>query len=252
MQRIERQTRIGNTKPPKGNKSLGTANGTTGALRIIEHDIGIQSGNHRAVSVIEHEDHDRSRNARDGQRKRSLLGKGNVDVSRTKLLLRRNPSGRNAGTVPIADFTHRLTSDLDMIQAYNIPSGSRGNENLHNFEPMLQSSDDEEFDRSDSPEVLPGGLFLKTTKRRANRISALQREDGSWFSEAFELKNLAKDFYQNLFTSSLVSPLPTAPHDGFPIMKNRTRTILLAPVSMEEVSHAIFSIGASKARGVMV
>ncbi|GMI76948.1 hypothetical protein HRI_001364100 [Hibiscus trionum] len=43
---------------------------------------------------------------------------------------------------------------------------------------------------------------LVIARRRANRISALQRDDGGWFSNANELMQLATTFYRDMFTSS--------------------------------------------------
>ncbi|KAK8565021.1 hypothetical protein V6N12_058597 [Hibiscus sabdariffa] len=68
---------------------------------------------------------------------------------------------RAAGNVSVIDFTHRLMADLDMVQAQDIPSGSRGGGALHFREPMVQSSDDEAFYRSDSPEVFPEGAVFE-------------------------------------------------------------------------------------------
>ncbi|KAL4334407.1 hypothetical protein GQ457_07G010750 [Hibiscus cannabinus] len=89
----------------KGNKPLGSKKDMVGAVRIIEHNTGLKLGDHKAVSVIEQESHDKIKDAGVGQRRRTNLGKGIVDVSRSK-----------------------------------------------GHEAMLQSSDDEDFYISDSPE----------------------------------------------------------------------------------------------------
>ncbi|KAK8670799.1 hypothetical protein V6N13_037416 [Hibiscus sabdariffa] len=56
-----------------------------------------------------------------------------------------------------------------------------------------------------------------------------------------ELQELAKEFYQNLFTSSLEYPLFTTPHGRFLVLDDRYRDSFLSPVSMEEVRRALFS-----------
>ncbi|KAL4352696.1 hypothetical protein GQ457_06G009900 [Hibiscus cannabinus] len=129
----------------RGNKSLGSNKDMVGAVQIIEHDTGLKIGDHKVVSVIEDDSHDTSRSRGVGQRKKTTLGKGIVDVSRSKLLLRCNHGGRNADSIPIMDFTN---------------SGSRAGAHLQDHEAMLQSSDEEVSYRSDSPEVLPEGAVF--------------------------------------------------------------------------------------------
>ncbi|KAK8649319.1 hypothetical protein V6N13_130049 [Hibiscus sabdariffa] len=144
----------------RGNKSLGSKKDMDGAVQIIEHDTGLKIGDHKAVSVIEDDSHDTSRSRGAGQRKKTNLGKGIVDVSRSKLLLRRNHGGRNTDSIPIMDFTSRLSSDLDMIHTHDGSSGSRAGGHLIDHEAMLQSSDEDASYRSDSQEVLPEGAMF--------------------------------------------------------------------------------------------
>ncbi|KAK9003975.1 hypothetical protein V6N11_001793 [Hibiscus sabdariffa] len=144
----------------RGNKSLGSKKDMNGAVQIIEHDTGLKIGDHKAVSVIEDDSHDTSRSRGAGQRKKTNLGKGIVDVSRSKLLLRRNHGGRNADSIPLMDFTSRLSSDLDMIHTRDGSSGSRAGGHLIDHEAMLQSSDEDASYRSDSQEVLPEGAMF--------------------------------------------------------------------------------------------
>ncbi|KAL4375791.1 hypothetical protein GQ457_02G041460 [Hibiscus cannabinus] len=144
----------------RGNKSLGSKKDMDGAVQIIEHDTGLKIGDHKAISVIEDDFHDTSRSRGAGQRKKTNLGKGIVDVSRSKLLLRRNHGGRNADSIPIMDFTSRLSSDLDMIHTHDGSSGSRAGGHLIDHEAMLQSSDEDASYRSDSHEVLPEGAMF--------------------------------------------------------------------------------------------
>ncbi|KAK8984918.1 hypothetical protein V6N11_064464 [Hibiscus sabdariffa] len=93
---------------------------------------GLKSGDHMAVSIIEHELNGNPRDIHDGQRGKIVSGKGKIDVSRNNVQIHRN-------------------SDLDMVQAHDQPGGSRGRGVLYNFEPMLHSSNDETFYRSNSP-----------------------------------------------------------------------------------------------------
>ncbi|KAK8514784.1 hypothetical protein V6N12_057680 [Hibiscus sabdariffa] len=144
----------------RGNKSLGSKKDMDGAVQIIEHDTGLKIGDHKAISVIEDDFHDTSRSRGAGQRKKTNLGKGIVDVSRSKLLLRRNHGGRNADSIPIMDFTSRLSSDLDMIHTHDGSSGSRAGGHLIDHEAMLQSSDEDASYRSDSHEALPEGAMF--------------------------------------------------------------------------------------------
>ncbi|KAK8660680.1 hypothetical protein V6N13_051595 [Hibiscus sabdariffa] len=146
---------------PEGDNAERASKDMVGAVRIIEHDTGLKMGDHKAVSVIEQESHDTSKSTGVGQRKRTTLGKGIVDVSRSKVLLRRNPGGRNADSIPITDFMNRLSSDLDMIQTHDGSSGSRAGGHLQDHEAMLQSSDEEDSYRFDSPEVLPEGAVFE-------------------------------------------------------------------------------------------
>jgi hypothetical protein len=86
-------------------------------------------------------------------------------------------------------------------------------------------------------------------RRRKNRIRRLRREDGTWTSDPSEMENLARDFFQKLYTREDV--IQTAP------VIDTMRTCidadmndrLCAPFSEKEISDALFQIGPLKAPG---
>ncbi|KAK9046398.1 hypothetical protein V6N11_052286 [Hibiscus sabdariffa] len=87
------------------------------------------------------------------------------------------------------------------------------------------------------------------TRRQVNRISALQEDDGSWCTEDADLKELALNFYGELF-SSLPAPRPIYGTCGvFPSLVECNSGFFDAPVTLDEIRQTVFSMGATKAPG---
>ncbi|KAK8975499.1 hypothetical protein V6N11_034508, partial [Hibiscus sabdariffa] len=87
-------------------------------------------------------------------------------------------------------------------------------------------------------------------RKRVNRISALQRDDGVWYSEEVDLKKLATKIFRTLFTSSSEPHLLYVTCGVFLTIKVYTRDTFLAPISTEEIHQAVFSMDASKSPGI--
>jgi len=86
-------------------------------------------------------------------------------------------------------------------------------------------------------------------RRRANRIEALQQEDGHWISSAEEIKHLVVDYFATLFTEPLASPRIDLPSGLFPRLPETTLTELSKPYSSTEILRALRSMAPFKAPG---
>ncbi|KAK8603658.1 hypothetical protein V6N13_096132 [Hibiscus sabdariffa] len=158
---------------------------------------------------------------RGDQRRTSILGSGKFDVSRHHLHVRRGNGNWVSGNVSAVVFARQLTVDLDTVGVKGLPNSSRGLGRLSGeMSLMLHSSNEEEFYRSDSPEILP---------------EALQNVDGLWCTEVADLKKLALEFYNDSFTSSHVSRPVDSMRGAFPRLQERDREAFETPVFMYEV-----------------
>ncbi|KAL4280137.1 hypothetical protein GQ457_03G022960 [Hibiscus cannabinus] len=114
-------------------------------LQVVEHNVGFMRGEHRAVIINEHGRTGGSKGFRGDQRRRPVVGSGKIDVSRRHIQMRRGVGARVS------------------VGAQGLPSSSRNPRLSGELSPMLHSSDEEEFYRSDSPEVLPEGAGAAST-----------------------------------------------------------------------------------------
>jgi hypothetical protein len=85
-------------------------------------------------------------------------------------------------------------------------------------------------------------------RHKKNRISKLQREDGTWATEPDEMEGMATSFFQNLYSHEeglqpniILDRLSSRVDNG---MNER----LCAPFSEQEISDALFQIGPSRPR----
>jgi len=86
--------------------------------------------------------------------------------------------------------------------------------------------------------------------RRANRIEALQHDDGHWISSTKEIKHLVVNYFANLFTEALPSPRIDLPSGLFPRLPEATLTELSKPYSSAEIFRALRSMAPYKAPGL--
>jgi hypothetical protein len=88
-----------------------------------------------------------------------------------------------------------------------------------------------------------------TAQRRANRISRLERPDGSMCDDSSEIKGMVHNFYEHLFTSescpSVDSVLDAIPQKVTAEMNES----LNLPYTDEEIRVALFQMGPTKAPG---
>ncbi|KAL4291953.1 hypothetical protein GQ457_14G024000 [Hibiscus cannabinus] len=105
-------------------------------VQVTEHIRGISHGEHRAVRINEQES------------------------SRRSLQVRRDCGARVTEHVSASEFVNRVTSELHSFERRDKASSSGGPAAHGASSPMLQSSDDEDFYRSDSAEILPEGALF--------------------------------------------------------------------------------------------
>jgi hypothetical protein len=84
---------------------------------------------------------------------------------------------------------------------------------------------------------------------KKNGIRKLKRQDGTWTSDKIEMEDMAKDFFQSLYTrDEHVNPsrITDLIHQSVDEEMNKD---LCAPFSEKEISDALFQIGPLKAPG---
>ncbi|XP_061998871.1 uncharacterized protein LOC133716160 [Rosa rugosa] len=86
-------------------------------------------------------------------------------------------------------------------------------------------------------------------RRRRNKVDGLFAEDGTWSENPAVMKNIAKSFFQNLFTVEEVPDLLFTIPNLFPTVELNNIKELAAPVCYQEIRSALFSIGGMKAPG---
>ncbi|XP_072084307.1 uncharacterized protein [Arachis hypogaea] len=86
-------------------------------------------------------------------------------------------------------------------------------------------------------------------RRRTNKVDSLQDIDGNWVSDKITLKNMAFNFYFNLYSDDtpdsefiLRNSFPTLPQDDLDAIGNM--------LSLSEVKDLIFNMGSLKAPGI--
>ncbi|XP_039055511.1 uncharacterized protein LOC120198223 [Hibiscus syriacus] len=88
------------------------------------------------------------------------------------------------------------------------------------------------------------------TKRRANKIETLKREDGSWSTDQEELREMAIQFYTKLFSSSGDPKYNYEIRGKFQKIEEHEKESLTREVTNEKIKEAIFGIGPLKALGI--
>ncbi|KAK8538081.1 hypothetical protein V6N12_044220 [Hibiscus sabdariffa] len=131
------------------------------SVQVIEHNTGFMKGDHRTMLINEQGRFGGHKGVRGDQRRTSILGSGKFDVSRHHLHVRRGNGNWVSGNVSAVVFARQLTVDLDTVGVKGLPNSSRGLGRLSGeMSLMLHSSNEEEFYRSDSPEILPEGAVF--------------------------------------------------------------------------------------------
>ncbi|KAL4302897.1 hypothetical protein GQ457_10G006760 [Hibiscus cannabinus] len=128
-------------------------------MQVVEHNVGFMRGEHMAMIINEHGRTGGSKGFRGDERHRTVVGSGKIDVSRRHIQVRRGVGARVSGNLSAAEFTHELTMKLDTVGARGLLSSSRNPGLSGELSPMLHSSDEEEFYRSDSLEGVASTVF---------------------------------------------------------------------------------------------
>ncbi|XP_061993910.1 uncharacterized protein LOC133711840 [Rosa rugosa] len=86
-------------------------------------------------------------------------------------------------------------------------------------------------------------------EKKKKKVDGLFAEDGTWSENPAVMKNIAKSFFQNLFTIEEVPDLRFTIPNLFPTVELTNIKELAAPVCYQEIRSALFSIGGMKAPG---
>lgn len=86
-------------------------------------------------------------------------------------------------------------------------------------------------------------------KRRRDRIEGLQDEQGEWVYEQNVLKNMARSYYNNLFSSEANTDLRINSEHSFPPLNDFDKNLLSCYVTDVEIKEAVFDMGGFKAPG---
>lgn len=94
-------------------------------------------------------------------------------------------------------------------------------------------------------------FFHLTTlvRRRRNKIEGLFDSNGNWFSDAQSMKNIAVDFFANLFSAQDLVNCRFSISRSFPEIEQCFLDDISQPVSLMDVKNSLFSIGGLKASG---
>ena len=85
------------------------------------------------------------------------------------------------------------------------------------------------------------------TKRRRNRITSLENEEGKWCESEQDVENEICGFYKKLFTSSQLIEFEAVTKGVPRTITNEMNTMLIKPVEEMEVKNALFSMHPNKA-----
>ncbi|KAE8714290.1 hypothetical protein F3Y22_tig00110198pilonHSYRG00127 [Hibiscus syriacus] len=86
-------------------------------------------------------------------------------------------------------------------------------------------------------------------RRRTNTITSLKTQDGIWCTDQQKLKDMAVDFYKQLYTSSGCNGTNYSTRDQFPRESMETMQSLCRPIEDEEIKGVIFEMNPLKAPG---
>ncbi|MCH90244.1 RNA-directed DNA polymerase (Reverse transcriptase), partial [Trifolium medium] len=91
---------------------------------------------------------------------------------------------------------------------------------------------------------------LKTVnRRRRNNVIMLKNESGQWVDDVVQLQNLATDFYKKLFADNQINRQWHNTSVTYPMLDTLMMNKLAAPICVEEVKKAVFSMHPWKAPG---
>jgi hypothetical protein len=87
------------------------------------------------------------------------------------------------------------------------------------------------------------------TRRRRNNILMLRGEDGSWIENADQIRSMANDFYQKLFSRNQILYDWYQTDVTYPKLSNEVLQKLNASIVNDEVRRAVFKMNPWKAPG---
>lgn len=87
-------------------------------------------------------------------------------------------------------------------------------------------------------------------KRNVNKIIMLKDDSNHWVSDEFLLRDMAVDFYKNLYSEDIPSYCPLVTSQVFPRLHQELFTVLMEVPSTEEILKVIKSMGSYKAPGI--
>lgn len=90
---------------------------------------------------------------------------------------------------------------------------------------------------------------LTLIRRQRNPVQRLIKADGEWRHDNITMKNMACDYFQNLFSLEFNSGLRVLSSAQFPKQGETNRIAISRPFTQEEVHQAIFNLNPYKAPG---
>ncbi|XP_024195608.1 uncharacterized protein LOC112198716 [Rosa chinensis] len=126
---------------------------------------------------------------------------------------------------------------------------------IHDYESIL-NQENLFWKQKSRDKWLQGGdrntkFFHLTTlvRRRKNKIEGLFDSNGNWFTDSASMKNIAVDFFTNLFSSPIAEDTRFIIPWLFPEIDQDVLNNICKPVSLLEVKDSLFAIGGLKAPG---
>ncbi|KAK8655834.1 hypothetical protein V6N13_108400 [Hibiscus sabdariffa] len=151
-------------KKKKSSKSMppvmAVPGGNGETVQATEHIPGILQGEHRVVRINENGQDGDAGGRGSAQRRNMILGSGRRESSHRSFQVRCGNGARVSNHVSASEFVNRITSELHSIGKSDKANSSCGPTVHGATSPMIQSSNDEDFYRSNSPEILPKGALF--------------------------------------------------------------------------------------------
>lgn len=161
------------------------------------------------------------------------------------------------------NFTHKKKDILKRIEGVERARKRRDNQYLAQTENELWK----EYNKLLSQEELTwyhksrcqwlkwgdkNSKFFHTTasvRKRRNTIDSLKNDYGEWISDPDGLKNLAWNYYKELFNGERAARANLLTQTSFPPILEEQRVVLRGSISDDEIKKAAFDIGGFKAPG---